>query len=65
MVLSNDRTSPLDGSLLSLNMLLTSERGQVYTIGDFQKSLTKNGFTTASIYELTGYSDIKLSNKAD
>ena len=65
MVLSNDRTSPLDGSLLSLNMLLTSERGQVYTIGDFQKSLTKNGFTTASIYELTGYSDIILSNKAD
>ena len=65
MVLSNDRTSPLDGSLLSLNMLLTSERGQVYTIDEFQQSLTKNGFTTGHIYELTGYSDIILSNKVD
>jgi hypothetical protein len=56
--MSEDRTSPADGALFAINMLVGTQGGGTYTFNEIKQGLSQAGFT--DIKQLGGESMFSL-----
>lgn len=64
-MIADDRSGPLFGLMLSLNMLLDTGGGFMYTSGDCEKWLRDAGFTETSVSPFAGTDTLIVARKAD
>lgn len=49
VVMDESKTSPIEGALFAINMLVATEGGNSYTLNEYQHDLTQAGFTDAAL----------------
>ncbi|HEX4749967.1 MAG TPA: methyltransferase, partial [Bryobacteraceae bacterium] len=58
-----DRTSPLNGLLFAVNMLVNTEQGNTWSFEEIRSWLSEAGFTDARTLEAPGPSPLILATK--